>query len=69
MTVTPVSEAGGKDLTRKELSDIFSVTCWTGIILSILFFFSSWLIADYYQNSTLRILCQLLGYDYLRKIF
>ena len=50
-----------KDLTRNELSDIFSFTFWTGIILSILFFFSSWLIADYYQNSTLRILCQLLA--------
>ena len=50
-----------KDLTDKELSDIFSFTFWIGIILSLLFFFSSWYIADYYNNITLCSLCQILS--------
>lgn len=50
-----------KSLTKDDLSDIFSFTIWTGIGISILFFASSWIIADYYQSDTLRILCQLLS--------
>ena len=50
-----------KSLTKDDLSDIFSFTIWTGIGISILFFASSWIIADYYQSGTLRILCQLLS--------
>ena len=50
-----------KSLTKDDLSDIFSFTVWTGIGISILFFASSWIIADYYQSDTLRILCQLLS--------
>lgn len=45
-----------KSLTKDDLSDIFSFTIWTGIGISILFFASSWIIADYYQGDTLRIL-------------
>lgn len=36
-----------KSLTKDDLSDIFSFTIWTGIGISILFFASSWIIADY----------------------
>ena len=50
-----------KSLTKDDLSDIFSFTIWTGIGISILFFASSWIIADYYQSNTLRTLCQLLS--------
>lgn len=50
-----------KSLTRKELSDIFSFTVWAGIGISALFFAASWLIADYYESSILRMLCQLLS--------
>ena len=50
-----------KALTKEELSDIFSFTVWTGIGISVLFFASSWIIADYYQSNTLRTLCQLLS--------
>lgn len=50
-----------KSLTRKELSDIFSFTVWAGIGISALFFAASWLIADYYESSILRTLCQLLS--------
>lgn len=50
-----------KSLTKNELSDIFSFTVWTGIIISILFFGASWVIAYYYQSNILRTLCQLLS--------
>lgn len=50
-----------KTLTDEELSDIFSFTLWIGIGISLLFFASSWLIADYYENEILRPLCQLLS--------
>ncbi|MDD3037760.1 lipopolysaccharide biosynthesis protein [Bacteroides sp.] len=50
-----------KSLTKKELSDIFSFTVWTGIGISTLFFAASWLIADYYKSEILRTLCQLLA--------
>lgn len=50
-----------KSLDKKELSDIFSFTFWTGICISVLFFSASWFIADYYGNDILRTLCQLLS--------
>lgn len=50
-----------KSLTKKELSDIFSFTVWTGIGISVLFFAASWPIADYYQSNILRTLCQILS--------
>lgn len=54
-----------KSLTKEELSGIFSFTVWTGIGISILFFASSWLIADYYESRILRTLCQLLSINLL----
>ena len=50
-----------KSLTNNELSDIFSFTVWTGVGISVLFFASSWLIADYYDSKILKNLCQLLS--------
>jgi len=50
-----------KTLTEKDLSNIFSFTLWSGIILAGLFFASSWLIGNYYKSSTLIVICQLLS--------
>lgn len=54
-----------KELTNKDYSNIFSFTAWFGAILAFLFFISSWPIASYYNNSTLRTLCQLLSINLL----
>ena len=50
-----------KELTRADLSDIFSFTVFSGLGLSVLFFAASWPIAHYYQSEVLRTLCQLLA--------
>lgn len=50
-----------KDLSEANLSDIFSFTFWTGIILAILFFFLSWPIGYIYNTPILITLCQLLA--------
>lgn len=50
-----------KTLTDDDISNIFSFTLWSGIILAALFFCSSWAIGNYYQNDTLIIICQLLS--------
>lgn len=50
-----------KTLTDEDLSNIFSFTLWSGLILAVLFFCSSWSIGHYYQNDTLIIICQLLS--------
>ncbi|MGN0257413.1 MAG: lipopolysaccharide biosynthesis protein [Bacteroides sp.] len=50
-----------KELTTKDLSNIYSFTLWMGLGLSLLFFASSWGIASYYGNSTLRSICQILS--------
>ncbi|MFA7116559.1 MAG: lipopolysaccharide biosynthesis protein [Bacteroidales bacterium] len=54
-----------KDLSKKELSDIFSFTLWIGIFISILFFLLSGLIAKYYDSKILRSICQLLSVNLL----
>lgn len=50
-----------KELTKKDLSNIFSFTIFGGVILSVLFFTSSWTIGNYYKNETLITICQLLS--------
>lgn len=50
-----------KTLTDDDISNIFSFTLWSGIILAILFFSSSWMIGNYYENNTLITICQLLS--------
>jgi len=54
-----------KELTKKDLSNIFSFTIVGGILLSVLFFLSSWLIGKYYKSETLIIICQLLSINLL----
>lgn len=50
-----------KELNSTDLSNIFSFTIWTGILLALLFFFCSWLIGTYYDSDILVTLCQLLA--------
>lgn len=50
-----------KELTERDLSDIFVFTWWMGAFIALLFFGASWLIADYYHSPILRTLCQLLS--------
>lgn len=50
-----------KNLTEDDLNDIFSFTLWSGLLISILFFFCAWPIAWLYKDSALRTLCQLLS--------
>ncbi len=50
-----------KTLTDDDISNIFSFTLWSGIILAVLFFCCSWAIGNYYKNDTLIIICQLLS--------
>lgn len=50
-----------KELSHKELDSLFSFTVITGIILSVLFFMSSWLIAKIYDSDIFILLCQLLS--------
>lgn len=50
-----------KELTREDLSHIFSFSVWFGVGVAILFFFSSWWIADFYDSAVLRTICQLLS--------
>ncbi len=39
-----------KELGRDEISGIFSFTIWSGFLLAVSFFLSSWAIADYYKT-------------------
>ena len=50
-----------KELTRKSLEHIYGFTLWMGGILAILFCCLSWGIASYYDNETLRTVCQILS--------
>ncbi len=54
-----------KDLTRDDLSNIFSFTVWSGLALSVLFFFSSWWIASLYDSPALVVICQWLSLNLL----
>lgn len=50
-----------KDLDHKDLSNIFSFTVYVGLIMMVLFFCCSWVIANYYDNEILIPVCQLLS--------
>lgn len=54
-----------RELTEKDLSNIFSFTLWSGVSMSVLFFAASWPIANYYNNEILRPLCQWLSINLL----
>ena len=51
-----------RQLSRRELGSIFSLTLWSAAIISLLFFAASDLIASFYDNSeTLRDVCRILS--------
>lgn len=50
-----------KELTTRDINNIYMVTLWIGVILSVLFFFSSGFIARYYEDNRLVLICQLLS--------
>lgn len=50
-----------KDLDNKELNSIFTFTIIGGVILVIFFLFSADLIAAFYDNEGLEIVCQVLS--------
>lgn len=54
-----------KDLSKKEVSSIFGLTFWLGIILALSFFFSSYLIASFFNNQQLVLICQILSIQVL----
>lgn len=54
-----------KELNEKDLSNIFSFTLFMGLILAVLFFFSSLLIADYYDKKILIPICRILSINLL----
>lgn len=53
------------ELTVKDHAHIFSLTVWIGIILSLAFFFSAWLISSWYKNSLLLPVFKLLSINVL----
>ncbi len=50
-----------KELSFQEISSLFSFTVFIGLVLSGLFFLSSWFIADFYHSRQFVVLCQLLS--------
>lgn len=50
-----------KDLSKRELNQIFSFTVWTATILSVLFYFSADGIAAFYGKPQLVTLCRILS--------
>lgn len=52
-----------KELTKDDLSKLFSFTIWTGIMISLLFFLSSRFISEWYDSNILKPICQLLAID------
>lgn len=54
-----------KELTNEDLSSIFTFSLIVGGFMALLFFCSSWLIADYYGNCLLRPVCQILSIQLL----
>ncbi len=50
-----------KDLSKSQLSDLFSFTCFLGSGLALLFFLCAPIIAAYYERPMLVTICQLLS--------
>lgn len=50
-----------KELSKIDLSNIFTFTLWLGLGISIIFFLCSWPISHFYQSDTLLSICQLLS--------
>ena len=54
-----------KDLSKDDLNSIFTFAVFVGFLVSLLFFCSSWAIADFYDNSLLIPICQILSLQLL----
>lgn len=54
-----------QDLDSKDLSNIFSFTIWMGLFLTLCFFFSGSIIANYYDKAILKPICQILSLNLL----
>lgn len=54
-----------KRLNDRDLSSIFTLTVWTGVIISLLFFGASWIIGRFYASRILVPVCQLLSLNLL----
>lgn len=52
-------------LTREDLRSLFSFSVYAGVILAVLFFFSSYVISSFYDNALLLPICQLLSLNLL----
>lgn len=50
-----------RDLSQNDYNSIFSITVLTGIVLAGIFFGSSWIIADIYEDNRLIVICQVLS--------
>lgn len=50
-----------KDLSKENINSIFSFTILAGLILSAIFFMSSWMVANIYESDIFILLCQLLA--------
>lgn len=50
-----------KELQQEDLSQIFSFTIWSGVILTILFFLCSWPISIFYNQPSMVVITQLLS--------
>lgn len=49
-----------KELTKEDINNIFSYTVYSGIVLGIIFYFCSGLIAKFYEENQLIDICKLL---------
>lgn len=50
-----------KELDKKDLSNLFAFTVWLAIGISLLFFLSSGVIANYYNSPALSVICRILS--------
>jgi PST family polysaccharide transporter len=50
-----------KDLSERDINAIYSFTVYTGSLLSVLFFCSSYWIASFYGKNILVLICQILS--------
>lgn len=49
------------DFTQKDINDLFTMSLFIAVFLSLLLFCSSWGIAEYYKNNQIIPVCQLLS--------
>ncbi len=54
-----------KELSRRDLDNIYSFSCWTGLALAALFFASAGWIASFYDSPKLAPVCRILSLNLL----